>query len=497
MHQQRSLKTAARLLFLACMLSGVTLAEETTEPTSPLLPTLGLPFRDNAVLQQQIPLAVWGSTQPGAAVTVSFAGQSKQTTAGTDGTWRVVLDPMRATQMKSVNASPPVQTMRVTCQRDGESVIREIRGLLVGEVWLCAGQSNMAGKMRTNKSRHHPPDSIERATYPALRQLVSPQDGPWTVCSPETAPEFKKVCFFFARKVHKEIRVPVGVINAAVGGSRIEPWLDSDPFERGKHFSSMIEPLAGFGLRGVLWYQGESNAKDGRAYLPKLRALILGWRKAWGQAESKTPGGPQADFPVYYVQLPGIGTSTRENPAGGDGRAEIRQAYVDALALKNTGMAVTIDIGAVREHPPNKYDTGVRLANLALHHDYGRGQLVPTGPLYKEHVVEGDSIRVRFQHAENGLMLAKKEGFLPPEPTPKAELNWLSLQGKDGTWHWAEHRIDGSDLIVFAPGVKVPTAVRYGYTNHPTGSLLYNTDGLPASPFSTSGYDKEPAAPQQ
>jgi len=155
-------------------------------------------------------------------------------------------------------------------------------------------------------------------------------------------------------------------------------------------------------------------------------------------------------------------------------------------------MSVAIDVGAKSEHPPNKYDTGERLARWALNKDYGFKDLVPSGPLYKGFKVEGNTIRISFEHAGGGLMLAEKEGFLPAKETPDAKLGWLSIQAKDGTWHWAESKIDGADLIVSSPDVKEPVAVRYAYTQHPTGSLLYNCEALPASPFSTCGFDPKP-----
>ncbi len=454
----------------------------TAEPT--LEPQLGLPFRDHAVLQQKIPLPVWGTTLPGAEVRVTIGEQGMTTVADDAGFWRVTLLPMNAGRLASVHAVPEGLTLTATATKDGATATTRIEDILIGEVWLCAGQSNMAGKMRTNASRHFPADSIEKANYPGLRQMVSPEVE-WLVCSPETAPEFKKVCFFFGRKVFEETLVPVGLINAAVGGSNIESWLNREPYEKGSHYQSMIEPLVGYGLCGMLWYQGESNADDGIAYLPKLKSLITGWREAWAQPDSEAANGPRGKYSAYFVQLPGIGTSPADVPAMGDGRAGIRQAYFEALELPNTGMAIALDIGDLKEHPPNKYDTGIRLARLALHHDYGFDELVPGGPLYKSHAIEGDAIRVRFEHAGSGLMIAEKEGFLPPEPKAGAKLGWLSIQGKDGTWHWADGKIDGSDLIVSSPDAFEPVAVRYAYTNRPVGPLLYNKEGLPAGPFRT------------
>jgi len=439
---------------------------------------LAAPFRDHAILQRDMPAPVWGTSQPEAKITIFFGAQTKTVLADRDGKWKIALDPLPADKLTSVSAAPPGRKLTVVAELAGAKASSTINNILMGEVWLCAGQSNMAGKRGGGAGRTLPDGSVLTGDYPALRQLVSPATAPWLVCTPETVGQFKKVCFCFARRLQQDLLVPVGVINAAVGGSKIETWLNQAPFETGQNYRALVAPLAGYGVRGAVWYQGESNVKDGRGYLPKLRALILGWRGVWGQG----------DFPFYFVQLPGIGVSPHDNPAGGAGRAEIRQAQFEALAVTNTGMAVTIDVGDVKEHPPNKYDTGVRLARLALHHAYGCKDLVPTGPLYQGYRVEGDKLRVYFTHAEHGLMLAEKKGMLPPAPTPDAKLKWLALRGPDGVWHWAEGMIAGGELVVSCKDVKTPVAVRYAYTSQPAGSLLYNKDGLPAAPFSSCGY---------
>jgi sialate O-acetylesterase len=459
-------------VFVACMalLPVICAAQAPVE--------LGAPFLDNAVLQQQIPLPVWGKAEPEAKVSVAFKGQSKTTTAQKDGSWRVVLDAMPAERLKSVNDAPVGEVMTVSCEKNGVKATREIRNLILGDVWMCAGQSNMAGAVRTNKKGHFPEDTLEKANYPALRQFVI-DDKAWVVCSPETVPVFKKTVFFFARRLQQDALVPIGLMVSAVGGSNIISWLNQEPYATGENYTKLVAPLVGYGIRGAIWYQGESNENDRRGYQPMLESLITGWRKAWNQG----------DFPVHFVQLPGIGASPLDNPAGGDGRAEIRQAFVEALKLKNTGMAVTIDVGAPGEHPPNKYDTGERLARSVLQKVYGFKDITSC-PLYVKHAIEGSAIRISFDNAQNGLMVAKKEGFLPPVPTDAA-IQWLSIQGKDGTWHWADGRIDGSELIVSSKEVTQPIAARYAYTQHPNGNILYNKDAQPVGPFSTIGYGPE------
>lgn len=456
-------------------------------PQLTLEPQMAVPFRDHAVLQQQINLPVWGKSLPAARVTVAFDGQAHHTIADDEGKWRVMLDPLTAVKLKSVNDAPEGKSMTVVCEKDGQKAMKTIQDLVAGDVWLCAGQSNMAGSMRRAvHPKNHPPDSIPAADYPALRYL-SPADDSWLVCTPETAVKISRVGFYFIRRVQQEALVPMGVMVTAVGGSKIESWLNQPPYPTGKHYTKRLKPLVGYGIRGAIWYQGESNEADGRNYHPKLKSLILGWRKAWGQG----------DFPFHFVQLPGLKTSSPDNPAGGDGRAEIRQAYVETLALKNTGMAVTLDIGTPGEHPPNKYDTGVRLARSVLQKVYGYDD-ISSCPLYKSHRIEGRTIRVSFSSdASQGLMIARKatqlpEAFEPPTPTPDAKLQWLAIQDANGQWHWADGEIDGPELVVSAEGVEKPRAVRYAYTAQPLGHLLYNTDGMPVGPFTTCGYDPTP-----
>ena len=446
-----------------------------TSSIFPLKADLPETFADNAVFQQGMPYPIFGSVRAGAEIIVSFNGQTKTTKADDKGNWKVLLDPLTATKLKSVNEVPKGHKLTIVSKIDGKEETVEFKNIVIGEVWLCAGQSNMAGRIKTNKTRHYPENTLELAKYPGLRQL---KGGQWEICSPETAPNFSKVTFFFSRRVYQGVLIPVGVITRAVGGSNIESWLNQKPYETGGNYVKLITPLIGYGLGGAIWYQGESNEKDKREYHPKLKSLITGWRKVWGQG----------DFPVHYVQLPGLRNSTKDNPAGGDGRAEIRRAYVETLAVKNTGLAVTIDIGTPGEHPPNKYDTGDRLARSVLNKVYEMKE-VTACPLYKEHIVEGDKVRIKFTDVPKGLMVAKKEWFPLPTPTPDKKIDWLSIQDKSGEWFWADAKIDGSDLIVFSEKVKEPIAVRYAYTAQPLGHLLYNKDGMPVGPFSTCGYD--------
>ncbi len=481
MNSRSYLALTAAFGFLAFCLSATGLlpaAELATNFPKPPIPLelaarMGRPFGDNAVFQQQMPIPVWGWTLPGAEVSVTLDQQKRSAKAGADGRFDVKFEAMPADKLKSVDDTPAGHTLTVVTRSGGKEETKTFSQILIGEVWLCSGQSNMAVKYGSRGTNLDP-------KRPALRFL----DEAWSASAPDTCGRCYSISYVFGHKLQGELLVPVGLMNAAEAGTSIECWWyvpPGDPPTDTKYqcYMPKIEPLLGHAMRGTLWYQGESNEKDGKEYLPKLKRLIDGWRGAW----------KQGDFPFYIVQLSTIGESPTDKPQGGDGRAAIRAAQVEALTtIPNTGLAVTIDIGEKKEHPKNKYDVGLRLAAWALNKAYGKKDVVPSGPLYKSQVIEGSKIRVKFDYAQHGLMLAKKEGYEPPVPTPDAPMPWLSIQAKDGSWHWAEGKIDGSDLMVSSKEVSEPVAVRYAYTQHPAGCNLYNKDGLPASPFSTCGY---------
>ncbi|MFN3167879.1 MAG: sialate O-acetylesterase [Phycisphaeraceae bacterium] len=432
---------------------------------------LGLPFRDNMVLQRGIELPVWGIATPGASIRVDYDGQRKTATADEDGNWRVKLDPLRAAKLESPSQVPEGTTLTVTAEHNGEQRSMKLSNLVVGDVWLCGGQSNIAGKLKGSGTYQG-----ERADYPGFRHFTPTDGGGWTVCTPdrEGAGEFKRTAFYFGRDVYKQSLIPIGLVTTAVGGSNIESWLNREPYETGKNYTNLVEPIVGLGIRGVVWYQGESNANKATPYRPLLTSLIKGWRAAWGQG----------DLPFYYVQLPGYGERTNQLGDKRVGWPPLRQAQLETLSIDKTGMAVTIDIGHKSIHPPNKVDTGKRLARLALHHDYGFDDLVPTGPLYASHVIDGRSVRVQFKYGE-GLMLADKQGIDPPMPSEQTKLQSVWLQDEAGDWHAGEGVIEGEELVIRSKGVTRPVAARYAYVPHPAGPLLYNKDGLPASPFET------------
>ncbi len=447
------------------------------------------------VLQRDLPVPIWGWADAGEEVTVSFAGQTKSTKAGDDGKWMVKLDPLKANK----NAS----SLSVA----GKNKI-SIDDVLVGEVWICSGQSNMEW---TVSRALNPQEESAAADHPLIRLFnvpghttsPVPQEkglGSWTACTPKTAPGFSAVGYFFGRRLQKELDVPVGLVGSNWGGTRIEPWTTLAGFESvpelGKIaeqvkgykadtkvgggspsaiYNSMVHPLAPFAMRGGIWYQGESNGSEGVTYYQKKHALVNGWRKVF----------QNKDLAFYWVQLANFRS---ENPKaeGGDGWAKLREAQTKALDIPGTGMAVITDIGAANDiHPKNKQDVGWRLAQWALHQTYDKKELVPAGPLVKGQKVEGNSIRLSFDHVGKGLMVGKKVGLEPTAEVKDGKLEHFAIAGADKKWFWAEATIDGDTVVVKSTDVAAPVAVRYGFTMNPAKANLYNKEGIPASPFRT------------
>ncbi len=480
--------------------------------------TLPHVFGSNMVLQRGRAVPVWGWAEPGEKVTVSIAGQEQTTTADERGQWRVELEPLQT------------GTEPLTMTVEGNNKVT-LNNVLVGEVWVCSGQSNMAWPLRQTASAE---TEIAAADHPRIRLLdVSHDVAPsprgdvyarWRVCSPETIPGFSAVAYFFGRKLQQELDVPIGLISTSWGGTRIEPWtpvegfaavpsLESidrqvqqqrqrfrqrlEPFipaveawaraarkaraagetvpplpalpghelhQNGQPttlYNGMVAPLVPMAIRGAIWYQGESNIGDGMDYLDKMKALIAGWRKMWGQGE----------FPFYYVQLAPYrygGNPTR--------LPEIWEAQVAALSIPSTGMVVTNDIGNVSDiHPRNKQDVGLRLALWALAKTYGHEDIVYSGPLYKSMTVEGETARISFDHVGSGL--ASRDG----KPLTRFE-----IAGPDGEFHEAQATIEGDTVVVASDQVEHPATVRYAWNQIALGNLM-NKEGLPASAFRTDG----------
>ncbi len=466
----------------------------------------------NMVLQRALPVPVWGWAEPGEKVTVSFAGQTKETETGKDGKWRVTLDPLKA----SDNPSP----LKVK----GSNAIT-LENVLVGEVWICSGQSNMEWSIARSAN---PKEEIAASNHPGIRLFnvpghttaPKPQEqgrGVWQVCSPQTSAGFSAVGYYFGRRLYKELKVPVGLVGSNWGGTRIEPWTTLEGFrsvpELAVHakqvagykentrvggsspsaiYNSMVHPLAPFAMRGAIWYQGESNGGEHLSYYHKKHALVNGWRKVF---ENK-------DLGFYWVQLANFRKpNVREvndpkkefsNPAGGDGWAKIREAQTKALDIPHTGMAVAIDLADAHNpndiHPRNKQDVGKRLAQWALHQTYGKKDLVPAGPLYKSHEIKGNAVHLSFDHVGKGLMVGKKTKLEPTAEVKGGKLENFAIAGEDKQWVWADAVIKGDVVVVSSKEVKKPVAVRYGFTMNPGKANLYNKEGIAASPFRTDDW---------
>jgi|GEM_PF-215803 len=494
---------------------------------SPVHATVSLPtlFSKSAVLQRDKPLPIWGWAAPGESVSVTLGTMSASTVTGPNGRWNVVLAPQ------------PASTEPLTLTVSGTNTLA-VSDVLLGDVWLCSGQSNMAmsvGGLLTPESKV----DYQTANYPLIRQMgveVTPADSPqtnvtgqWLLCTPAKASQFCAVGFYFAIKVHRETGVPIGILRAAKGSTIIECWtseadlmytLGIEPFptqmrnslalwetEKSNalaagtqpdsadfpkypfgesvlrprcvtHHNGMIAPLARFALRGAIWYQGETNAVDlplSQAYTRKQRTLIASWRKLF----------EDPNLPVYIVQLPNYLTPTSA-PAGGDRWSWMREAQRQCLAIPNTHLAVTIDIGEELDiHPKNKFDVGERLGLLALKHEYGQTALIASGPVLRQMVIEGASARLHFDSVGAGLMTATKTGRQPAVEDPGAALGRFAIAGSNNQWFWANAVIDGATVVVSSPQVSAPVAVRYAYSTNPTGANLYNRNGLPAAPFAT------------
>jgi len=463
---------------------------------------------DNMVLQRDLPVPIWGWAEPGEQVTISFAGQSKTTLAGGDGYWMVTLDKL------SANSQPASLTIKASNEI-------KLHNILVGEVWICSGQSNMEWHVRQCAN---PQEEIANANYPQIRLFDVPGhtihpipqtkgNGNWQVCSPTTIPTFSATGYYFGRRVHKALNVPVGLIGSNWGGTRIEPWTTIDGFKSVPELSSladqvasytpttkvgagspsaiynsMVHPLTPFAMRGAIWYQGESNGNEGESYYHKKHALVNGWRKAF----------QNPDLAFYWTQLCSWDHGNLLKKGEVDKHAwardwgPLREAQFKALDIPHSGMAVIIDLADTHNsgdiHPRNKQDVGWRLAQWALHQTYGKKELIPSGPLLEKHEISNGKIRLSFKYTGRGLMVGEKKGTEPTKPLPNGKLNEFEIAGADKKWFPANAVIDGKQLLVSSPQVKNPVAVRYAYYICPIRANLYNQEGLPASPFRTDNW---------
>lgn len=431
-------------------------------------------FSDNMVLQQNSEMIIWGWGKPMEKISIStpWDGNTLNTEATNQGTWSVFVKTPKGS-MTPYNLS---------IKGYNEIVLKNV---LIGEIWLCSGQSNM--EWSANMGINSAQDEVKQAKYPNIRffsvihrTATAPQidlEGEWAECSPESMQNFSAVAYFFARKLQAELKVPIGMINSSWGGTPAECWMPSEAFEGNelistaaaklepvrwgpteiaRIYNAMIEPLTKFKIAGALWYQGESNVSTAYAYKETMTALISSWRKKWGQ-----------EFPFYYCQ---IAPYRYGNPAEG---AALRDAQRRTLSVPNTGMVVTSDIGDTSDiHPRNKQDVGLRLANLALVKHYKTSNAVVAGPLYLNSRARAGQMLVYFANAEGLNVKGDK-------------ITHFELAGEDGIFYPAEATISKDNIImVQSEKVTRPTMVRYAWGNTATPNL-FNGAGLPASCFSS------------
>jgi len=417
-------------------------------------------FSDNAVLQQGAKVPVWGSAAEGEKVAITFDGQT-ETAVAKDGKWMVHLKPHKA-------GGPFTMTIK------GANTVT-ITNVLVGEVWICSGQSNMAfrkGKLKDSASEDYP--KLRMFTV-AMKSDLKPQadvTGSWVECTTTTVGGFSAVGYFFGRDIHKATGLPVGMIHSSVGGTPAESWtslsgLEKEPSLRryveqagkdGKRsvavlFNGMIAPLIPYAIKGAIWYQGESN--NGRAfeYRTLFPCMIADWRAKWGIG----------DFPFFFVQIAPFNGMT----------PEIREAQL--LTWKktpNTAMAVITDVGeAGNIHPVKKEPVGVRLALAARALVYGE-KMEYSGPEYDSMRIDQNRVILSFKHVGSGLVA--KDG----------PLKGFTIAGADKKFVDAKAEINGDTVVVSNDQVAAPVVVRYGWANVPDVNF-WNKEGLPASPFRT------------
>jgi sialate O-acetylesterase len=475
-------------------------------------------FSDHMVIQQKSDVALWGWADPGETIEIRAGWTGKPVTvmADSEGNWK--------TTIQTIQAGGPY-----TLQFNGKNEIK-LQDVMLGEVWLCSGQSNMHfpvapldASWATGVINYE--EEIKSANYPSIRMFTverkvadEPQKdvvGDWQVCSPATVREFSAVAYFFAREITKETGLPVGLINSSWGGTPAESWTRKDVLEADadfvpilerykrdlekypeamksfrvvyeqwkkeaeearqkgekpkgaprepigpnhnkspyKLYNAMIAPLIPYTIKGAIWYQGESNAERAFQYRKLFPAMINNWRKDWG-----------SDFPFYFVQ---IAPHRSQRP-------EIREAQLlTMLSVPKTGMAVITDTGdSLDIHPRNKQVVGKRLAVWALAKEYGKKEVVYSGPIYKTMKIKGNKIYVSFDHTGGGLVAMD------------SSLKEFTIAGPDQQFVPAQAKIDGKSIVIWSEQVSKPVAVRFAWKRIPEPNL-YNKAGLPASPFRT------------
>jgi sialate O-acetylesterase len=454
---------------------------------------------EGMVLQQKSQAKIWGTAAKGEAVSVTFRDKTVDTKADDDGKWVVAVDSGAA-------GGPFEMTIK------GNNTIT-YKDVLVGEVWICSGQSNMEAPVGSYIKSDDGTDATSAPRNPMLRTFnvkrnpqTTPQTetgGKWIEADPKTVGSFTAVGYFFGRNLQEKLKVPVGLIHTSWGGTRIETWMNESalaPFEKApanakagnpngasQLYNGMIHPILNYQVKGAIWYQGESNAGNAYKYRSMHPAMIENWR-----ADFKNP-----DLAFYFVQLAPFGAAAKK--PGESNWAELREAQMMTLKLKNTGMAVITDFGSEYDiHPTPKRPAGDRLALAARAQTYGE-KIVSSGPMFKDAKFDAGKAILTFDHVGGGLVskelaptLEKKNkdgvvigaAWRVKDRSTGTPLVGFTVCGKDKVFQDAKAEIVGDTVVVSCAEVADPIAVRYGWANHPICNL-FNREGLPASPFRT------------
>jgi len=432
-------------------------------------------FSDNTVLQQKEKVPVWGTTDQPGEVTVAIAGKTAKATPA-NGKWRADIEPLAAGGPHEMTISQP-----------GSDEIK-LKNVLVGEVWICGGQSNMQWTLKQSEGGS---EAITNSANDKLRLFTVPRErsdeprsevkGAWAAASPQTVGDFSGVGYFFGRDLQKAINVPVGLIASNVGGTAAEEWMSKKAIDdnaeikdviktRGATtlYNAMIAPLAPYAIQGAIWYQGESNAGRAYQYRTLLPAMIKNWQATF----------EQPDFPFLIVQIAPYEAIVRE-PSDSIW-AEIRDAQLHVSKnVKNTALVVTTDVGDEKDiHPRKKEPVGQRLALAAETLAYGM-PIESSGPQYKAKEINGNQVILSFDHVGTGLV-AKND-------PPGDSLTGFTIAGEDKKFYAANAKVVGNTVVVSSEQVAAPKEVRYGWAAYPVVNL-WNKEGLPASPFRTDSF---------
>jgi len=439
---------------------------------------------DNMVLQQKSEAVIWGWGDPGSEIKISGSWNSDTVTAkvSSHSSW-------------SVKLKTPVAGGPYTLTIKGDDVL-VLKNVMIGEVWICSGQSNMEWSPDHNLMNAQ--EEIRNANYPDIRlfhvKKVASETvqencfGEWEECSPSTVHSFSSIGYFFSRHLHNNLNIPIGIIEAAWGGTPAEVWLRSElvesdtlfmrcagqllpydwwPSKPGVAYNAMIAPLIPFSISGAIWYQGESNANSPDSYRKLFETLIHSWRKDFGK-----------EFPFYYVQIAPFAYSPETQAP------VIREMQHQTMEVPKTGMVVVSDlVDNIKDiHPANKQDVGKRLANWALADTYGVTGITFRHPAYKSMNIEKSRVRIHFENADNGLKMNGKE------------LTCFTIAGEDKIFRPAMAKIEGNSVVVWAKGLKEPAAVRFSFSNDDIGNI-FSSEGLPVAPFRTDKWEYQVAGP--